>query len=126
MKAKTVTTDVGVYRKATARMREINLEVQAAIKAEDSERVDALRAEYAELDGSWQVEAEVDLPGVISEAEGIKRDVEAAKEAERQSIRDELAANDAKAMRALFAGETDKIAEHNARQDALRKKLAEI
>lgn len=66
----------------------------------------------------------IEVEGVVSEAEGIAQALDQAKEAERQAIRDELAANDAKVVRALLDGDTARIEAHKATQAALRAKLA--
>ena len=66
----------------------------------------------------------VDMPGVISEAEALKIERQAAVEAERQAIRDQLAANDVTALRALFEGDQDRLRAHAAAQAELRQKLA--
>lgn len=109
-------------RQAKARIAEID----ALLADENTESRASLQAERTGLVDSWVFHEEVEIDGIMTEAEGKALAEEAAKEAARQAIRDELAANDAKALRALFAGETDRIAAYIARQDALRKKLAEI
>jgi hypothetical protein len=108
-------------RQAKARIAKID----ALLADENTENRASLQAERSGLVDSWVFHEEVEIDGIVTEAEGKALAEEAAKEAERQAIRDELAANDAKALRTLFAGETDRIAAYIARQDALRKKLAE-
>lgn len=114
--------DVTIMRQAKARIAEID----ALLADENTESRASLQAERTGLVDSWVFHEEVEIDGIMTEAEGKALAEEAAKEAERQAIRDELAANDAKALRALFAGETDRIAEHNARQAELRARLQAI
>lgn len=114
--------DVGLMAKAKARMREIDT-LLANPEQEDRE---ALTAERADLVDSWIIREEIDLPDVITEEEGIARDLELAKEEQRQAIRAELGANDLKIIRAVIEGDSKRIAEHNAAQEALREKLRAI
>ena len=114
--------DVTIMRQAKARIAKID----ALLADENTESRASLQAERTGLVDSWVFHEEVEIDGIMTEAEGKALAEEAAKEAERQAIRDELAANDAKALRALFAGEADRIAEHNARQAELRARLQAI
>lgn len=123
METKHQNHDVSVERVARAKIRAAR---QLLAQTTDPKERESIEAVIAALDGSWISTETVDRPDVLTEAEGIERDAEAARESQRQAIRDELAANDAKAMRALFAGDTDRIAEHNARQAELRAQLQAI
>ncbi len=114
--------DVTIMRQAKARIAKID----ALLASEDVEDRAALQAERDDLVDSWIIHEEVEIDGIMTEAEGKALAEEAAKEAARQAIRDELAANDAKALRALLAGEADRIAENNARQAKLREQLRAI
>lgn len=122
MKIQQTRLDVSIQKTAQARMRKIVRELVSA----DEERKAALRSEYEALDGSWNIVEEVDIPGVITEEEAGLVDIEAGKEARRQAIRDELAANDARALRSIFEGDQARLAEHNKRQEALRVQLRAI
>lgn len=95
-------------------------------QTDDLAEREALQAEIDRLDGSWITTEQIERTDVLTEAEGIAADQAAAKEAERQAIRDELAANDAKAMRAFFEGDQGRIGAHNEAQAELRKRLAAI
>jgi hypothetical protein len=68
-------------------------------------------------------EREIDLPGLMTEAEGIAKDAADAKEAANAAIREQLAANDLKAVRAIVEGDTARIEAHKAAQAELRKQL---
>lgn len=115
--------DIAIERQAKASIREARESLKN--EADPVER-QALEDLIARLEGSWIRTETIGSDGALTEEEGIARDLDLAKEEQRQAIRDELAANDAKALRALFAGETDRIAEHNARQAELRARLQAI
>ena len=114
--------DVTIMRQAKARIAEID----ALLADENTESRASLQAERTGLVDSWVFHEEVEIDGIMTEAEGKALAEEAAKEAERQAIRDELAANDAKAMRAFFEGDQGRIGAHNEAQAELRKRLAAI
>lgn len=123
MKAQQQRIDLQIKRTAQARIAEIDAELASPTEGTDAEK---LATERGSLVGSWILREEVEIEGLLTEAEGIAADQAAAKEAERQAIRDELAANDAKAMRAFFEGDKKRIEEHNAIQETLREKLRAI
>ena len=114
--------DVTIMRQAKARIAEID----ALLADENTESRASLQAERTGLVDSWVFHEEVEIDGIMTEAEGKALAEEAAKEAERQAIRDELAANDAKIIRSLIEGDQGRIGAHNEAQAELRKRLAAI
>ena len=114
--------DVTIMRQAKARIAEID----ALLADENTENRASLQAERSGLVDSWVFHEEVEIDGIMTEAEGKALAEEAAKEAERQAIRDELNTNDLKILRAVIEGDSKRIAEHNAAQEALREKLRAI
>ena len=114
--------DVTIMRQAKARIAEID----ALLADENTESRASLQAERSGLVDSWVFHEEVEIDGIMTEAEGKALAEEAAKEAERQAIRDELNTNDLKILRAVIEGDSKRIAEHNAAQEALREKLRAI
>lgn len=123
MKAQQQRIDLQIKRTAQARIAEIDAELASPTEGTDAEK---LATERGSLVGSWILREEVEIEGLLTEEEGIALDVEAAKEASRQAIRDQLNANDLKIIRAVIKGDSKRIAEHNAAQEALREKLREI
>lgn len=117
------THDVAAERQARARIR---VAKQLLAQATDPEERKAIEAAIAELEGSWITTTTVDRPDVLSEEAGRAFDAMDALEAERQAIRDELAANDAKIIRSLIEGDQGRIGAHNEAQAELRKRLAAI
>lgn len=67
-------------------------------------------------------EREIEID-VMTEAEGKAAEQAAAREAEKDAIRAELAANDVKVIRAILDGDHARIAEHETKQAALRARL---
>lgn len=115
--------DIAIERQAKASIREARESLKT--EADPVER-QALEDLIARLEGSWIRTETFDSDGALTEEQGIARDLDLAKEEQRQAIRAELGANDLKIIRAVIEGDSKRIAEHNAAQEALREKLRAI
>lgn len=115
--------DIAIERQAKASIREARESLKT--EADPVER-QALEDLIARLEGSWIRTETIGSDGALTEEQGIARDLDLAKEEQRQAIRDELNTNDLKILRAVIEGDSKRIAEHNAAQEALREKLRAI
>lgn len=113
--ARIITHDVAAERAARARMAELDMRIAAG--------EEGLQAERDTLDGSWLIEEFIDLPDALDEDQAAAAQVEIDRAAWNETIKAQLAENDAKALRALIEGDQERISAHAATQAALRAQL---